>query len=90
MLAVPTIVVCMLGLEMGRMSSGVSGCLFGQSGFNLARLNLKDRLPQVIADHLGFDEGEDDTLEFAKSLGGQISRGYAYFNADRRFWGDII
>ena len=34
MLAVPTIVVCMLGLEMGRMSSGVSGCLFGQSGFN--------------------------------------------------------
>ena len=36
MFAVPTIVVCMLGLEMGRMSSRVSGWLFDQSGFNLA------------------------------------------------------
>ena len=45
--------------------------------------DLKDRLPQVIADHLGFDRGEDETLEFARSLGGQISRGYAYFNVGR-------
>lgn len=52
--------------------------------------DLKDRLLQIIADHLGFYEGEGDTLEFAKSLCGQISRGYAYFDADRRFWGDII
>ena len=39
MFAVPTIVVCMLGLEMGRMSSGLSGCLFDQSSFNLV-LNI--------------------------------------------------
>lgn len=45
--------------------------------------DLKDRLPQVIADNLGFDKKEDETLEFAKSLGGQISRGYAYFNVGR-------
>ena len=45
--------------------------------------DLKDRLPQVIANNLGFDKGEDETLEFAKSLGGQISRGYAYFNVGR-------
>ena len=35
MFAVPTIVVCMLGLEMGRMSWGMSGFLIGQSGFTL-------------------------------------------------------
>ena len=45
--------------------------------------DLKDRLPQVIAEHPGFDKGEDETLEFARSLGGQISRGYAYFNVGR-------
>ena len=45
--------------------------------------DLKDRLPQVIADHLGFDKGEDEALQFAKSLGGQISGGYGYFNVGR-------
>ena len=45
--------------------------------------DLKDRLQQVIADHLGFDKGEDETLEFARSLGGQVSGGYAYFNVGR-------
>ena len=45
--------------------------------------DLKDRLPQVIADHLGFGGDEDETLEFARSLGGQVSGGYAYFNVGR-------
>ena len=45
--------------------------------------DLKDRLPQVMAKHLGFDEGQDETLEFSRSLGGQISGGYAYFNVHR-------
>ena len=45
--------------------------------------DLKDRLPQVIADHLGFQRDEDETLEFSRSLGGQVRRGYAYFNVGR-------
>ena len=42
--------------------------------------DLKDRLPQVIADHMGFDRDSDEILRFAESLGGHISNGYAYFN----------
>ena len=45
--------------------------------------DLKNHLPQVLAEHLGFDKDEDEVLEFAKSLGGQISEGYAYFNWSR-------
>ena len=44
---------------------------------------LKDQLPQVLAENLGFDRDEDEALQFAKSLGGEISRGFAYFNRGR-------
>ena len=44
---------------------------------------LKDQLPQVLAENLGFDRDEDEALEFAKSLGGEMSRGFAYFNRGR-------
>ena len=42
--------------------------------------DLKDRLPQVLAEHLGFDKDRDETLQFSESLGGHVSNGYAYFN----------
>ena len=45
--------------------------------------NLKNQLPQVLAEHLGFDKLGDETLQFAESLGGQISGSYAYFNKGR-------
>ena len=45
--------------------------------------DLKDQLPQVLAEHLGFDKDEDEALQFAKSLGGEISGPYAYFNVRR-------
>ena len=41
--------------------------------------DLKDRLPQVIADHLGFEGSSDEVLQFAESLGGQTYGDYAYF-----------
>ena len=44
---------------------------------------LKARLPQLLAEHLGFDEDADEELEFSRSLGGQVARGYAYFNVGR-------
>ena len=42
--------------------------------------DLKDRLPRVLAEHLGFDKDKDEALQFSERLGGQISKGYAYFN----------
>ena len=45
--------------------------------------DLNDRLPQVLAEYLGFEKDEDEALQFAKSLGGQISGSYAYFNVGR-------
>ena len=45
--------------------------------------DLKEQLPQVLAEHLGFDKDEDEALQFAKSLGGEISGPYAYFNVGR-------
>ena len=45
--------------------------------------DLKDQLPQALAEHLGFDKNEDEALQFAKSLGGEISGPYAYFNVRR-------
>lgn len=43
---------------------------------------LQNQLPQVLADHLGFgkENGPEEVLQFAQSLGGIISRGNAYFN----------
>ena len=45
--------------------------------------DLKEDLPSVLSEQLGFEPNADQTLEFAKSLGGAISGGYAYFNKDR-------
>ena len=45
--------------------------------------DLKDRLPLVLAEHLGFDKDEDEALQFSESLGGKISGNYAYFNWGR-------
>jgi len=42
--------------------------------------DLKDRLPHVLAEHLGFDEDATEELEFSRSLGGRVSGRYAYFN----------
>ena len=44
---------------------------------------LGSKLPQVIADQLGFDKNQDEGLQFSQSLGGQISGQYAYFNRGR-------
>ena len=44
---------------------------------------LQNSLPQILAEHLGFDKNADEALEFSRSLGGQISGGYAYFNVGR-------
>ena len=46
--------------------------------------DLKDQLPEVFVEHLkhlGFDRDGDEALQFAESLGGEISGPYAYFNA---------
>lgn len=45
--------------------------------------DLKDQLPEVLAKHLDFNMEEDESLEFAKSLGGKIEGRYAYFNWGR-------
>ena len=44
---------------------------------------LSEKLPNVIAEHLGFDAEKDEALQFAESIGGQISGDHAYFNPDR-------
>ncbi len=45
--------------------------------------DLQNLLPQILAEHLGFDKNADETLEFSRSLGGQIDGKYAYFNIGR-------
>ena len=45
--------------------------------------DLKEQLPQVLAKHLGFNKNLDESLQFAESLGGDISGDYAYFNRGR-------
>ena len=45
--------------------------------------DLMGRLPQLLAEQLGFDEHADEEIEFSRSLGGQVSGGYAYFNVRR-------
>ena len=45
--------------------------------------DLQNSLPQVLAEHLGFDKSADETLEFSRSLGGQVVGKYAYFNIGR-------
>ena len=44
---------------------------------------LVSKMPQVIADQLGFDADGDEALEFSGSLGGQMVGQYAYFNRGR-------
>lgn len=45
--------------------------------------DLREQLPQVLAEHLGFDDDRDESLQFAESLGGQVKGRYAYFNVGR-------
>lgn len=40
-------------------------------------------LPQILAEHLGFDKNADEALEFSRSLGGEVVGRYAYFNMGR-------
>ena len=44
---------------------------------------LEDIIPRVLKECLDFDEEQDEVLEFSKSLGGNISGQYAYFNIGR-------
>ena len=37
----------------------------------------------MLAEHLGFDEDRDESLQFAESVGGQVKGRYAYFNVGR-------
>ncbi|MXZ24245.1 MAG: AAA family ATPase [Caldilineaceae bacterium SB0665_bin_21] len=46
--------------------------------------DLKDQMPEVLAQHLGFDKDGDQELQFSASLGGEIWKGkYAYFDRCR-------
>lgn len=42
--------------------------------------DLNRKLPDVLAEQLGFVPKADEVLEFAKSFGGQVKGQYAYFN----------
>ena len=44
--------------------------------------DLTSKLTRVLSEQLGFDPTVDDSLEFARSLGGEINGAYAYFNKD--------
>ena len=44
---------------------------------------LNEILPEVIAEHLGFDAERDEALQFSESLGGMVSGPFAYFNVGR-------
>lgn len=44
---------------------------------------LKEKLPDVLADHLGFDKDADETIEFSRSLGGSVFKGFAYFRRSK-------
>ena len=44
---------------------------------------LNGKLPDVLAEHLNFAPDVDESLEFARSLGGVVDRSYAYFNHGR-------
>jgi ATP-dependent exoDNAse (exonuclease V) alpha subunit len=44
---------------------------------------LESKLPAVLAETLGFEDGLQEWQAFAKSLGGQVSNGYVYFNRGR-------
>ena len=44
---------------------------------------LNEKLPEVVADHLGFDPEVDESLQFSESLGGTVSGPFAYFNVRR-------
>lgn len=41
---------------------------------------LEEKLPGVLAEHLGFGKGVDETIEFSKSLGGSMFNGNTYFH----------
>lgn len=45
--------------------------------------DLREKLPSILAEHLDFDKDATERLEFSKSLGGDVSGDYAYFNRDK-------
>lgn len=42
--------------------------------------DLREKLPSILAEHLGFGKGVDETIEFSKSLGGSMFNGNTYFH----------
>ena len=78
------------GGEPGPSHDSVFEILSGQRSSETVKVihwgeadDLKEQLPMVLAEQLGFEKDEDETLQFSKSLGGQISGPYAYFNVRR-------
>ena len=78
------------GGEPGASHDGIFDILSGHRESNTVRIvswetpdDLKEQIPRVLCDQLGFDKDGDETLQFAKSLGGQLSGSYAYFNRGR-------
>ena len=78
------------GGEPGPNHDGVFDILSGRRESETVKVvrwdsgdDLKEQLPKVISDNLEFDKAEDEQLQFAESLGGQISGSYAYFNMGR-------
>lgn len=78
------------GGEPGPGHDGVFEILSGQRISETVKVvrwekadDLKEHLPSILADELGFDKDGDEALQFSRSLGGNISGGYAYFNVGR-------
>ena len=74
------------GGEPGPSHDGVFEILSGHRQSDTVKVvrweaedELKARLPQLLAEQLGFDEDADEELEFSESLGGQVAGAYAYF-----------
>ena len=76
------------GGEPGPSDDAVFEILSGQKQSNTVKVikwqsvdELKTKLPEVLAEHLEFDEDQDEALEFAKRLGGEMyDDGYVYFH----------
>ena len=78
------------GGEPGPSHDGVFEILSGQRTSETVKVvrwekadDLKEHLPSVLGEELGFDKDGDEALQFSKSLGGNISGDYAYFNVGR-------
>ncbi len=78
------------GGEPGPSHDGVFEILSGQRISETVKIvrwekadDLKEHLPSVLGEVLGFDKEADEALQFSQTLGGNISGGYAYFNVRR-------